>query len=57
MPKEQSPRPSLSQHTAAFGPGLPNTGRVRCPMQLHPLPRGLRDQLNPNNNNLALNLL
>ena len=38
----------------AFGPGLPNTGRVRCPMQAHPLPRGLRDQLNPNNNNLAL---
>ena len=23
-------------------------------MQPHPLPRGLRDQLNPNNNNLAL---
>jgi hypothetical protein len=41
--------------TPAFGPGLPNTGRVRCPMQPHPLPRGLRDQLNPNNNNLALN--
>ena len=40
--------------TPAFSPGLPNTGRVRCPMQPHPLPRGLRDQLNPNNNNLAL---
>ena len=31
--------------TPALGPGLPNTGRVRCPMQAHPLPRGLRDQL------------
>jgi transposase InsO family protein len=40
--------------TPAFGPGLPNARRVRCPMQPHPLPRGLRDQLNPNNNNLAL---
>ena len=40
--------------TPAFGSGLPNTGRVRCPMQPHPIPRGLRDQLNPDNNNLAL---
>jgi len=41
--------------TPALGSGLPNTGRVRCRMQPHPLPRGLRDQLNPDNNNLALN--
>jgi len=41
--------------TPAFGSGLPNAGRVRCPMQPHPIPRGLRDQLNPDNNNLALN--
>ena len=34
--------------TPAFGPGLPHTGRVRCPLQPHPLHRGLRDQLNPN---------
>ena len=32
---------------AAFGPGLPNAGRVRCGVQAHPHPGGLRDQLNP----------
>ena len=40
--------------TPPFSPGLPNSRRVRCPMQAHPLPRGLRNQLNPNNNNQAL---
>ena len=29
------------------GPGLPNAGRVRCGVQAHPHPGGLRDQLNP----------
>jgi transposase InsO family protein len=38
----------------AFGLGLPNTGPVRCPMRPQPLPRGLRDQLNSDNDNLAL---
>ena len=33
--------------TPALGPGLPNAGRVRCGMQVHPHPGGLRDQLNP----------
>ena len=28
--------------TPAFGPGLPNAGRVRCGMQAHPHPGGLR---------------
>jgi class 3 adenylate cyclase len=31
----------------AFGPGLPNAGRVRCGVQAHPHPGGLRDQLSP----------
>jgi putative transposase len=29
------------------GPGLPNAGRVRCGVQAHPHPGGLRDQLDP----------
>jgi hypothetical protein len=33
--------------TPPFGPGLPNAGRVRCGVQAHPHPEGLRDQLNP----------
>jgi transposase InsO family protein len=33
--------------TPPFGPGLPNAGRVRCGVQAHPHPGGLRDQLNP----------
>ena len=37
------------------GSGPANTGRVRCPMQPQPLPGGLRDQLNSDDNNLALN--
>src|ERR1700716_3350214 len=40
--------------TPALGARLPNTGRVRCAMQPHALPRGLRDQLNPEPKNLAL---
>src|SRR5262249_19244193 len=31
--------------TSPFSAGLPDPGRVRCPMQPHPSPRGLRDQL------------
>ena len=31
---------------SSLGAGLPDPGRVRCPMQPHPSPRGLRDQLN-----------
>ena len=37
--------------TPALGPGLPNAGRVRCGVQPHPHPGGLRDQLNPQRNN------
>ena len=37
-----------------FGPGLPDPGRVRCPMQAHPPPRDLRYQLNQKHNNPAL---
>jgi transposase InsO family protein len=33
-----------------FSPGLPDAGRVRCGMQAHPPPGGLRDQLNPEQN-------
>lgn len=41
---------------AAPGTGtVVGLSRFRCPMQPHLLPRGLRDQLNPNNDNLALN--
>ena len=35
----------------AFVPGLPDPGRVRCPMQAHPPPGGLRDRLNPEHSN------
>ena len=41
--------------TPALGPGLPNAGRVRCGVQVHPHPGGLRDQLNPEQNNPTLN--
>ena len=32
--------------TSPLSAGLSDPGRVRCPMQPHPSPRGLRDQLN-----------
>ena len=41
--------------TPALGAGLPNAGRVRCGVQVHPHPGGLRDQLNPEPNNPTLN--
>jgi hypothetical protein len=39
----------------AFGPGLPNAGRVRCGVQAHPHPGHLRDQLNLEPDNQTLN--
>ena len=33
--------------TPALGPELPNASRVRCVVQVHPHPGGLRHQLNP----------
>ena len=41
--------------TPPLGPGLPNAGRVRCGVQVHPHPGGLRDQLNLEPNNPTLN--
>ena len=41
--------------TPPLGPGLPHAGRVRCGVQVHPHPGGLRDQLNPEPNNPTLN--
>ena len=40
--------------TPAFGPGLPNAGRVRCGMQAYPHPGGLRDLPKPKHNNPTL---
>ncbi len=40
--------------TPALGPGLPDAGRVRCRMQVHPYPGGLRDQLNLDHTNSTL---
>jgi putative transposase len=34
-------------HRPPLGAGLPHPGRVRYPTQAHPPPRGLRNQLNP----------
>jgi hypothetical protein len=34
----------------ALGPGLPDPGRVRCGLHLHPPPGGLRDRLNTDHN-------
>ena len=42
--RAQPPAPPL-------GPGLPNTGRVRCGLQVHPRPDGLQHQLNLNHTN------
>jgi hypothetical protein len=41
--------------TSPLSAGLPNTRRVRCGVQMHPHPGGLRDQLNPVPNNPTLN--
>jgi hypothetical protein len=46
--RAQSPTPPLSA-------GLPHTGRVRCGVQAHSHPGGLRDQLNLAPNNPTLN--
>jgi putative transposase len=40
--------------TPTLGAGLPHAGRVRCGMQAHPHPGGLRYQLNPDQNNPTL---
>ena len=40
--------------TPPFGPGLPDAGRVRCGLQVHPHPGGLRDQLNQDQTNPTL---
>jgi hypothetical protein len=46
----QTPREASS-----LGPGLPNARRLRCGVQTHPHPGGLRDQLNTEQNNPTLN--
>ena len=44
-----------TQHpTPALGSGLPHASRVRCGMQVHPHPGGLRDQLNLDHTNPIL---
>jgi hypothetical protein len=44
-PRRPRTGPVIAVLDNAFGPGLPNTSRVHCPMQPHPLSHGLRDQL------------